>query len=156
MTYACDASPTILVRWSVTPNFSLGKPSGFFSYLIGAPRFAEWFAKTADGVIFQPAGTSSVRCFQSAEEPLDGDDSWLGLLLPDGGIVALSGFRGSPAFGNVFLHESGKGSTGVFCAWFSGPAAADLVAGSPWTGEFRLHLWPRSKQTTVAIPPFLG
>jgi len=155
-TYTFDPSSTIHVHCSATPGFALKDPSGFFSYLVSVPHYSEWFAKTADGVIFQPAGPVSTRTFQSANEPLDFEDPWVGLLLPDGGLVAWSNLRGSPALTNVFMHESGQGSTGFFCAWLCGPGVADLVPGQPWIAEFDLHLWPQSAQSTLAIPDFLG
>jgi len=155
-TYTLDSSPTIHVRWSATPSFALREPSGFFSYLVSVPHYSEWFAKTADGVIFQPAGPVSTRTFQSANEPLDFEDPWVGVLLPDGGIVAWSHLAGSPALTNVFMHESGQGSTGFFCAWLCGAGVVDLVPEQPWTAEFDLHLWPQAAQSTLAMPGFLG
>jgi hypothetical protein len=155
-TYTFDASPTIHVRYAATPSFALAQPTGFFSYLMGVPRFAEWFAKTAEGLIFQPAGPANGRCFQSAEDPLDLDEPWVGVLLPEGTLIAWSHFGGTPAPSNVFLHESGKGSAGFFCAWVSGAAPADLAAGQPWTADFDLHIWPKAMQSTVALPAFIG
>jgi hypothetical protein len=153
--YGFDSSPTIHVRFTATPSFTLKEPAGFFSYLIGVPHYTEWFAKTAEGVIFQPAGSTSMRTYQSADEPLDSADPWMGVLLPDGTILAWSGFRGEPALTNVFMHESGQGSTGVFCAWLSGPGVADLVEGQPWTAEFDLHIWLKAEQGKLDMPGFL-
>jgi hypothetical protein len=156
ITYRLDRSPAIRTTWSATPSFSLAAPSGFFSYVMHVPSYAEWFAKTAKGVVFQPARGMNGRCFQSAIEPLDFEDPWMGVSLDDGSIVALSDIRGEPQFGNVFMHESETKTTAIFCAWFSGPAVADFVAGSPWSGGFTLHVWPRKHQKTVALPAFLG
>jgi hypothetical protein len=153
--YTFDSSPTIHVRFTATPNFTLKEPTGFFSYLIGVPRYTEWFAKTAEGVIFQPAGSVSTRTYQSADEPLDFADPWLGVLLPDGTILAWSAFRGDPPPTNVFMHESGQGSTAVFCAWLSGPGVAELVEGQPWTAELDLHIWPKAEQSKLDMPGFL-
>jgi hypothetical protein len=156
VTYLFDESPTIGASWSVTPSFSLEDVSGFFSYIMHVPRYAEWFARTVDGVVFQPASGVNGRCYQSALEPLALRDPWMGLLLPDGGIMTLSEIHAEPAFGNVFIHESEAKETALFCAWFSGPAASDFVAGEPWSGSFRLHLWPRDRQQALALPAFLG
>jgi hypothetical protein len=154
--YAFDASPTIHIRFTATPNFGVTEPNGFFSYLIGVPRYSEWFAKSAEGVIFQPAGSTSTRTYQSSIEPLDPADPWLGVLLPDATILAWSGFRGDPAPTNVFMHESGQGSTGVFCAWLCGPGLKDFVEGQLWTAEFDLHVWPAKEQGRQQLPSFLG
>ncbi len=156
VTYHLDGSPTIRASWSVTPSFALADVSGFFSYIMHVPRYAEWFAKTVDGVVFQPASGVSQRCFQSALEPLAFRDPWMGLLLPDGAVIALSDIHAEPAFGNVFMHESEARSTALFCAWFSGPAASDFLVGEPWSGSFRLHVWPRDRQEMLALPAFIG
>jgi hypothetical protein len=156
VTYRFGESPAIGVSWSVTPTFSLEDVSGFFSYIAQVPRYAEWFAKTIDGAVFQPASGISQRCYQSALEPLDRQEPWMGLLLEDGTIVALSDLHARPGFGNVFMHESEASSTGLFCAWFSGPAPSHFVASEPWSGSFRLHIWPREQQEMLALPAFLG
>jgi len=153
--YAFDASPTIHIQFSATPNFTVEAPSGFFSYLIGVPRYAEWFAKSAEGVIFQPAGSISTRTYQSSLEPLDPNDPWMGVLLPDGGILAWSGFQGGPPLTNVFMHESGQGATGVFLAWLSGPGVRDFTANEPWTAEFGLHVWGLALSDRPQLPGFL-
>jgi hypothetical protein len=154
--YTFDTSPTFHIRFSATPSFTIDQPNGFLSYLIGVPRYAEWFAKSAEGVIFQPAGPTSMRTYQSALEPLDPADPWIGLLLPNGAIVAWSGFRGDPPPTNVFMHESGQGATGVFLAWLCGGGVKDLVAGQPWTAEFDLHVWPQARQGKAELPGFLA
>lgn len=156
VTYLFDKSPAIGASWSVTPSFSMEDVSGFFSYIMHVPRYDEWFARTVDGVVFQPASGVNGRCYQSALEPLALRDPWMGLLLPDGGIIALSEIQAEPAFGNVFMHESEAKDTALFCAWFSGPAASDFAAGEPWSGSFWLHLWPRDRQQALALPAFLG
>jgi hypothetical protein len=154
--YTFDASPTIHVRFSATPSFTVTEPNGFYSYLIGVPRYSEWFAKSAEGVIFQPAGPTSTRTYQSSIEPLSPTDPWMGVLLPDATILAWSGFQGDPAPTNVFMHENGQGSTGVFVAWLSGPGLKDLAEGQPWTVEFDLHVWPAKEQGKVELPGFLS
>jgi len=155
VTYRFDHSPAIRADWSVTPDFSLADVSGFFSYIMQVPDFAEWFAKTTDGVVFQPASGRSQRCFQSALEPLDAEDPWMGLLLRNGCIVGLSDIGGEPELGNVFMHEGETHATALFCAWFSGPAMSDLREGEPWAGGLRLHVWPRGSRASVALPGFL-
>lgn len=155
VTYRFDGSPAIRADWSVTPDFSLTDVSGFFSYIMQVPGFAEWFAKTTDGVVFQPASGRNQRCFQSALEPLDAEDPWMGLLLGNGCIVALSDIGGEPELGNVFMHEGETNTTALFCAWFSGPALSDLREGEPWAGGLRLHIWPRGSRDSVALPGFL-
>jgi hypothetical protein len=156
-TFTCtfDASPTIHVRWTATPNFTVQQPSGFFSYLVHVPTLTEWFAKTVDGVIYQAVATRDARSYQSAEEPLDFDDPWVGVVLPNGAIVAWSGIRGSPMPANVFFHESGTGSAGMFCAWLCGGSEADLKAGEPWLGQFDLHIISPSVRAGGAVPAFL-
>jgi len=154
--YVFEASPTIHIRYSATPGFTVKEPNGFFSYLIGVPQYSEWFAKSAEGVIFQPAGSTSTRTYQSSIEPLSPTDPWMGVLLPDATILAWSGFQGDPAPTNVFMHESGQGSTGVFVAWLCGPGVKDLVEGQPWTAEFDLHVWPQALRDRLELPGFLG
>jgi hypothetical protein len=154
--YTFDPSPRIHISWSATANFALARPNGFFSYLIGVPRHVEWFAKTAEGVIFQPAGPVNGRTYQSSIEALDPADPWVGVLLPDGTLLGWSGFQGEPPLTNVFMHESGQGSTAVFCAWLSGDGAADLVEGRPWSAACDLHVWPRATQGPAELPSFLG
>jgi hypothetical protein len=155
ITYTFDESPAVRASWSVVPDFSLADVSGFFSYIMHVPQFAEWSAKTIDGVIFQPASGIGARSYQSAVEPLDLAEPWLGLLRDDGGILAFSDLDGQPAFGNVFLHEGASGGTAVFFAWFSGPATADFAPGSAWSGQFRMHIWPRVGRGIVGVPEFL-
>ncbi len=71
-------------------------------------------------------------------------------------ILASSGFQGDPPLTNAFMHESGEGATGVFCAWLCGPGVKDLTAGEPWTAEFDLRIWPGALEAGPERPGFLS
>lgn len=137
--YRIEDSPAIKVSWRVTPDAD--KPdvdSAFFAHLLSCPSFSQWFAHTADGVVVEEDRGCGQRTYQSAIDPLDLDDPWVGVLTREGKVLVFSDLKASPPFGNVFFHEGSGGSTALFFAWVSGPPGHPLRRGVPWTGAFSL------------------
>lgn len=139
--YAIGDDPTIRISWGATPEFSVPEPGAFFSYIFGVRGCIGVFANTDEGILLQDIADHSTRTYQSAEEPLNPDQPWLGFMRRDGSVIAFTDLQSTVGFGNVFFHEDGKGGAAVFFAWLCG-IGPDIEAGEEWRASFTLRLAP--------------
>jgi hypothetical protein len=138
--YTLGDEGQVRVEWGATPGFT-SPACRFLSYIFSLNGCTGVFANTEDGVLLQGTADHSTRTVQSAERPLNAGDPWVGLMYRDGTVMAITKLDARPPFANVFLHEGGNGSAGLFLAWISGEGPTSLQEGQELRGGFTLGLY---------------